>query len=147
MGMFDYVRVSDPRFVCSEGHDLSNMEFQTKDFKCVLGFVIIEDGKLSYANGCLDVPPSTSPTTDYIRIGCVCERCPAFVQADTGNLCPLSVDFKIHVIKDIVQSIERISESTAEFLVNEPKRSWMIDCEGPMDYETARLRHISYPRK
>jgi hypothetical protein len=33
MGLYDTVKVSDPRFVCSEGHDLSDEEFQTKDLE------------------------------------------------------------------------------------------------------------------
>ena len=37
MGLFDYVRVSDPRFVCSEGHDLSDCEFQSHDFGEMMG--------------------------------------------------------------------------------------------------------------
>ena len=41
MGLFDTVTVRDPRFVCSEGHDLSDEEFQTKDLGCTMGSATI----------------------------------------------------------------------------------------------------------
>ena len=148
MGLFDYVTVRDPRFACSEGHDLSDEEFQTKDLGCTMGsatigvdrgearLVIDEDG------GYGDTP--RLPFLGRICVYCVCRRCPAFVQAATGNLCPSGVTFEVEVIDDIVRSITRVSETTSEFLANEPRKSYMVGCEGPMSYEAAKARHYAH---
>jgi len=144
MGLFDTVHV-DSRFKCSEGHDLSDEEFQTKDLGCTMGDVFIGD-KLSMTPGDYGYPPRF-PFLGRINIYAHCEKCPAFVQAGTGNLCPTGVDFEIEIIDDVVRSFTRVSESTAEFIANEPKKPYMKGCEGPMSYQDAYKRHIDHFRR
>jgi len=150
MGLFDTVTVRDARFVCSEGHDLSGEEFQTKDLGCTMGSAAIDtvsapDTKhLTLYGGGWNRPPRL-PFLGRIHVYCSCSSCPAFVQAGTGNLCPTNVTFEVEVIDDMVRAITRVSESTADFLVNEPQKPYMVGCEGPMSHEEARRRHIEYP--
>lgn len=142
MGLFDYVHVTGPAFVCSEGHALAGEEFQSKDFGCTMGHVAIgsvgsavmmDDG----GYGAAMVPG----LTDYIEVYGDCTQCPAFVQTGTGNLVPVWCNFKVHVVKDVVQSIERTSPTTAEFLESTPKQPYMVGCFGPMPHsETWVLR-------
>lgn len=46
MGMFDYVRIDDDWCRCSEGHDLRDREFQTKDLDNDLETFVVKDGQL-----------------------------------------------------------------------------------------------------
>lgn len=135
MGMFDYAICKGPEFVCSEGHDLTDCEFQTKDFACVLGYVMIEDGRWWTTNGLVgEVGEPESPTfTVYTS----CHRCPVFVQAKTANLCDVCCEFEIVTDGDRVLSARRISETTADFIAREPNEPYMKGCLGPMPYEQA----------
>lgn len=140
MGMFDWVHVDRDEFVCSEGHSLRNEEFQTKDFDCVLGHVYVGH-TLTTSPGVMDAAIDLGTFQSYFDIGCSCKQCPAFVQADTFNLVPAVVEFRIHFIASKILKIERISESTAEFIAREPGERWMGNCRGPMPYQDAAARH------
>ena len=145
MGMFDTVTVSDRRFCCSEGHDLSSETFQTKDLgECMLDWRI--------TSGVL-VPPDESekgwgilpplPFSGAIHIYTDCSECPAFVQAKTMNMCGCSVAFDVMIDKNQVVYILRVSQDTKDFLIQEPKLSWMEGCHGPMSYDEALKLHRS----
>lgn len=123
MGLYDTVEVRDPRFVCSEGHDLGYEEFQTKDLGCTMGWsAITSNGDPSqtrltvHSGGWGDQP--RLPYLGCMYICCSCSRCPAFVQAGTGNFCPTGVEFEVEVVDNIVRAIKRVSESTADYLEN-----------------------------
>lgn len=142
MGLFDYVSVSDARFVCSEGHDLSGCEFQSKDFGETMGTVVIDaDGRIDFIEGYCGKPEPDSTTAE---IYCDCQRCPAFVQDGTGNLCPCPVEFRITIVGDRVTGVERISDASSDWLSSEPKKEYMRNCEGPMPFEEAKRLHIFY---
>lgn len=141
MGMYDYVTVEGEAFVCSEGHDVSDREFQTKDFDCVLGYIHVGD-VISTEAGCLRIAPDLGKFESHFDIGTACEKCPAFVQAETFNLCPVSVDFRVYHQGERLIRVERISESTFDFIASEPGRVHMGGCRGPMPYGDARKRHI-----
>lgn len=142
MGLFDYVTVRDPRFVCSEGHDLTGEEFQSKDFGEQMGRVTIgEDGRISTRAVCLGDP---SPDADEVEIYCTCTQCPAFVQFGTGNLCACDVTFALALTGDVVVAVKRGSPTTREWLEAEPLERHMRRCEGPMPYAEASQLHVSY---
>lgn len=66
MGLFDYVTVRGPSFVCSEGHDLSGEEFQTKDFGCEMGQVFIEEHRRATTRKwCLGTPEAESDVVSF----------------------------------------------------------------------------------
>jgi hypothetical protein len=142
MGLFDYIAINDVRFTCSEGHSLKGMEFQSKDFGCVMGRVEIIDGGLTMHAGSFGKAPS--PDYNEVEIYGDCTLCPAFVQDGTGNLIGCWVEFSVVIEGDRVISAERISTPTREWLETEPKREHMKECEGPMPYEEARSLHIQY---
>lgn len=148
MGMFDWAHCNGPEFVCSEGHDLSGEEFQTKDLDCTLGDVVIEGGRVQFHDSGLRFdgqglgPPAVSPYTGTIDVGCTCKKCPAFVQAKTFNLIGTDVSFDVEIVNDEVKSVTRTSPSTAEQLRDTPTRPWMAGCYGPVPYETAKKSHI-----
>ena len=77
MGLFDYVSVNDPRFVCSEGHDLRGEEFQTKDFACSLGTITIStDGVTTRAFGGLGDPIDwRRPLNGSANVYAGCSQC------------------------------------------------------------------------
>lgn len=141
MGMFDYVSVSGPEFVCSEGHDLSDEEFQSKDFGCEMGQVRIECGRVSCRAACLGTPSAES---DQVEVYGTCRRCPAFVQRGTGNLIACWVEFAVKLDGDAVVSVTRTSPPTAEFLRGTPLEKYMRGCEGPMPHTEARELHCNY---
>lgn len=141
MGLFDYVKVSGPEFKCSEGHDLSGEEFQTKDLGCTMGNATIADGKLTTTPSDWGAPFIPGGMA-LIEIYCNCTRCPAFVQAKTFNLVDHGVTFKVLLEKDVVQRVERVGETSAEFVANTPKQPWMKDCRGPMLYQEAYKLHL-----
>jgi len=141
MGLFDYVSVRDPMFVCSEGHDLSDEEFQSKDFGCEMGRVHIENGRVFMESVYLGEPYlDENPAEIY----CTCRRCPAFVQFGTGNLVGCGVSFEIKMDGNAVTSIKRTSPDTADWLRDEPLLAHMARCEGPMTYKEAEHLHIFY---
>lgn len=160
MGFYDTVTVCDPRFVCSEGHDLCQEEFQTKDLGGTMGTARIEpalDGahgigsvgskmRLTVESGEWGESPRL-PFLGILLVYCHCTKCPAFVQAGTGNLAAVSVEFEVEVISNAIRNIMRVSASTAEFLETKPKQPYMAGCEGPMSYAAAHKRHVEYPRE
>ena len=145
MGLFDDVLTRDPRFACSEGHDLNGEPFQSTDFGCTMGTVFIGDGYVAMTPGRYG-DPECNPFPREIHLYRACTQCPAFVQYGTGNLVPTACGFVVRTDGKKVLSIERVGESTAEFLENEPKRECMAKCEGPMSYDDAMERHVHYPR-
>ena len=137
MGLFDYVIVNDSRFVCSEGHDLRDEEFQTHDLGETMGTATIEDGRITMRDGGwgeAEVPGLIGT----IEIYCTCRRCPAFVQDKTANLVPTSIGFDLVVKDDVIAEITRTSPNTEEWLVSTPAQPWMANCLGPMTYEEAQ---------
>lgn len=148
MGTYDRVTCSDPRIVCSEGHDLrgTDNDLQTKDLGCTMGWAEISDGRLVFKNGDYG-EPLPRPFTGVFTAYCACRRCPAFVQAGTRNIVECWVHFEIDVVDDVVRDIRRVSPSTADWLVSEPNEPWMIDCEGPMSWEAAWELMLRYRRE
>lgn len=151
MGLFDTIKIDDdPRFVCSEGHLLYGEEFQTKDLGCTMGHAFIDvvghdvSRMRFYDGGYGD--PVQQPLLGRFDIYCNCRQCPAFVQAKTANVCPVTVDFEVEVVDDVVRAVKRISATTAHFLENEPKQKYMAGCEGPMTYEAAVARSVEIRR-
>lgn len=143
MGLFYYVYVDDPRFVCSEGHDLSGEEFQSKDFGCEMGSVTVANGTVTTRKVCLGEP---SPSGDTAEVYCTCTKCPAFVQFGTGNIVGHDVNFVLRLKGRDVVTITRDSPDTAAWLISEPASRWMRRCEGPMPYAEAMQVHIHYQK-
>lgn len=141
MGLFDYVTVSDPRFICSNGHDLSAEEFQSKDFGCKMGRVAIENGRISSHAGYFGEPEADS---NKVEIYCTCRQCPAFVQFGTGNLIGCDVSFEIELDGAMIKSIVCTSPATNDWLRDEPLEQYMKRCEGPMPYADAEHLHRHY---
>lgn len=140
MGLFDYVSCDHPAFVCSEGHDLRDEEFQTKDLGCTMGSASIGNGIDIRDGGWGETQPR--PFTGTIEVYTDCKKCPAFVQNETFNMHPVSVEFDVQIVADDVVSIKRTSAATAEQLAQAPRLDYMPDCRGPMKYEDAYRRHI-----
>lgn len=141
MGLFDYVTVRDPRFVCSRGHDLSAEEFQSKDFGCTMGRVLIEDGLLSSHAVYFGEPGADG---SKVEVYCTCRQCPAFVQFGTGNLVGCDVTFEVELDGDAVKAISRTSPATDDQLRAVPLERHMNRCEGPMPYADAKQLHVHY---
>lgn len=139
MGLFDYVHVSGPEFVCSEGHDLSDGDFQSKDFGCTMGDVTIGGGAIVLDSGRWGDGPPDRPLLGRFDVYCSCDRCPCFVQSGTGNLIDVEVEFRVEVVDDAIRSITRTSPSTAEFLATTPTQPWMVGGLGPMTHGEARI--------
>lgn len=142
MGLFDELLCDDPRIACSEGHDLRRELFQTKDLGESMGMWRIAAGRLTGSYGGYGDPPRR-PMLGRVRIYTTCRRCPAFVQAGTANLCDCPVEFEIEFVDDMVREIKRVSESTAEWLIREPKNLWMQGCVGPMSWDEAQALHCA----
>lgn len=141
MGLFDHVTVKDPRVVCSNGHDLSAEEFQSKDFGCEMGWVAIENGHVSSRAVFLGKPEADS---NKIEIYGTCQQCPAFVQFGTGNLIGCDVSFEIELDGDTIKAVVRTSPATNDWLHDEPLEPYMKRCEGPMSYQDAERLHRHY---
>lgn len=140
MGLFDRVYCNRPEFVCSEGHDLSDAEFQTKDLGETMGSATIDD-RFDFNDGGWG-DPIARPFTGDIEVYSDCHQCPAFVQAETFNLHPVSVEFVVRVESDAVVLVTRTSASTVEQIEQAPKLDYMPNCRGPMSYEDAQKRHM-----
>lgn len=145
MGLFDYVTASHPQLVCSEGHPIRTM--QTKDAGCTMGDLIItgelyifKDGGWGHRHP--SEPPLSATGTREIAVYGDCEACPAFIQADTLNLCEHTVDFRITLRDGRVISIERTSPGLAEWLEQTPLKPHMAACWGPMSYADAMAMHV-----
>lgn len=151
MGMFDYVRVSGPEFVCSEGHDLSGEEFQTKDLGCTLGYATIRSGRMHFEPHLIERGRSAEDYQRFprvISIGCTCSRCPGFVQANTGNPVGCDVDFEVDLVYDgTVLHARRVGMSTSEWMEWVVAQPWMAGAEGPMPYTEAREMRMRYPER
>lgn len=139
MGLFDVVHTERAEFQCSEGHDLNGEEFQTKDLGRTMGTWAIADVIDGTPGGYGD--PPRRPLLARLFVYATCERCPAFVQANTFNLCPCGVEFEVEVVDDVVRAIRRVSPSTAEWLESEPKEAYMVGCYGPMPFAEAERMH------
>lgn len=140
MGLFDYVYCDHPAFVCSEGHDLRDREFQTKDLGCTMGSAEIGRRISIRDGGWGDTQPS--PFSGTIKVYTSCHECPVFVQNETFNLHPVSVAFTVEIVNDEVRSVTRTSKSSAEQIAEAPTLDYMPDCRGPFDYSTANKRSI-----
>lgn len=140
MGLFDRVAVSRPEFQCSEGHDLTGAEFQTKDLGETMGYAEIDDRITIRDGGWGDT--QQSPFSGTIEIYTDCEMCPAFVQDTTFNLHPTCVEFTVEIERDVVRKITRTSKTTAEQIAEAPTLDYMPSCRGPMSHEDARKRHM-----
>lgn len=154
MGLYDDLTCEDPRFVCSEGHSLASAEFQTKDLGCTMGHATIDaSGEFFYRPGEWGDPEVGT----MIEIYTDCRQCPAFVQADTGNLIDVWVQFDIEladlaeksnpdVYTGRVVSVARVSEPTAEWLATTPLKPYMQGCAGPMPWAEAQAAHMDHFR-
>lgn len=135
MGMYDYATVEPGAFFCSAGHDLHDEEWQTKDFECVLGYVRVGKGSLTYEGSGLRLGspwPGDKPYIGRVHIYTSCSRCPVLVQAGTGNLCPLDVTYELEIIDNKIRTSTRISEDLSAWLVSEPTKDYMRNCRGPI---------------
>ncbi len=142
MGLFDYVSVNDPRFVCSEGHDMRGEQFQTKDLGCTMGDASIGASLIVRDGGWGDTLPQ--PFTGEIEIYTDCPMCPAFVQAETFNVHPVGVEFTVVVECDAVVRITRTSPTSAEQIAEAPTLRYMPNCRGPMSHEDACKRKMDH---
>src|SRR5688500_9315610 len=106
MGLFDYVSVDHPAFVCSEGHDLSDEEFQTKDLGCTMGGAHIGATRISIQDGGWGETQPV-PFSGTIEVYASCTRCPAFVQNETFNTHPVSVEFSVEIANNQIVSVTR----------------------------------------
>jgi hypothetical protein len=79
-------------------------------------------------------------TPGTINIYGECVECPAFVQAKTGNVVGVSVEFDVDVLGDKVTAVRRTTPSTAEQMMLTPAQPWMAGCLGPMPYAEAKAR-------
>lgn len=140
MGLFDYVSVAGPEFRCSEGHDLSGEEFQTKDLGCTMGYASIGKRISISDGGWGETQPS--PFTGAIEIYTDCKRCPVFVQDETFNMHTVCVEFAVVVVADKVERVTMTSKSSAEQIAEAPTLEFMPGCRGPMNYEDAHRRHV-----
>src|SRR5690554_3336352 len=82
------------------------------------------------------------PFSGTIEVYTNCRECPVFVQNETFNLHPVSVEFTVEIVNDEVRSVTRTSKSSAEQIAEVPTLEYMLDCRGPFDYRTANKRHI-----
>ncbi len=135
MGVYDSVCVQGPhRWTCSEGHDLTGVEWQTKDLGCTMGSWTLAarlDGTPGSEGEQIELP-----FTGRIAIYTDCTRCPAlFDELDAGgNVIVPWIEFEVDVVDSVVRGAERVSESTPEHLAR-----WIeqYGCEGPMTYAEA----------
>lgn len=141
MGLFDRVTVERPEFVCSEGHPLHGELFQTKGLGCTMGHWTLGE-TLSGEDGGYGEKPRR-PFLGTISVYASCRQCPAFVQARTGNFCDCPVEFDVEIVDDVVRKVTRTSQSTAEWLREEPTRPWMAGCRGPMPWTDAHALHMA----
>ena len=136
MGLFDTVGVHGPSFICSEGHDLSQIDFQTKDLGETLGwYSMVEGGELTGEAG--GYGDAVLPMVGDVEIYADCLACPAFVQPTAGNIISCTVSFTVTLVAASVRKVVRTSPSTAEFIETTPKEPYMIGCYGPMPYAEA----------
>lgn len=140
MGLFDYVSVTGDVYRCSEGHDLCDEEFQTKDLGCTMGDASIGSHIDIRDGGWGDTQPR--PFSGTIEIYAECRRCPAFVQAETFNTHPVSVDFSVEILDDEVKKVTRTSKTSAEQIAEAPTLEYMPNCRGPMSHADAKRRLI-----
>lgn len=147
MGLFDYVYCSGPEFVCSEGHPLDG-EYQTKDLGCTMGGARFGGmgSRLEFDDGGYG-DTLRRPFLGVVNIYTSCQKCPAFVQAGTHNLCDCWVEFEVEFVDDVVRAIKRVSPSTAEWLKSEPLREWMKGCHGPVSWDEAQALHCDFASK
>jgi hypothetical protein len=137
MGMFDYVHV-DERFTCPDGHSLADMEFQTKDLDCTLGSIELIGERVQFVDSMGLGAPHRGIYTGPIEFYGSCERCPAFVQAETFNLIDFPVWFAVWIVEDEIRDIKRVSPSLGEWLHSEPRQPHMHNCRGPMSHDDAK---------
>lgn len=139
MGLFDYVEVQGPSFVCEHGHPLEGYEFQTKDLGCTMGratipsvgeAVVHEDGGWNQAENLANVT---------LSIYGQCEACPAWVQAKTANLIETSVDFDVEVLDGIVMKVTRTGQASEAEL---RKLEYFADMAGPYSFKEAQRLHL-----
>lgn len=105
MGFYDAITCQDQRFVCSEGHQLLNL--QTKDLGCTGGSGKIEQEVLTLEPNIYDSPIKT-PITKTIQLYATCHQCPALVSI-YGNMVSCWVEFKVSIIKNHVKTVKRVS--------------------------------------
>lgn len=105
MGMFDWVTVTHPAFVCPAGHDLRGQEFQTKDFDCVLGHVHIGELDVGFEPGILGSSPEEKPFTGTVNVYSGCPECAP------DNSWQAWCEFAVEVEADKVRSIRRVEEA------------------------------------
>ena len=140
MGLYDDVSCYREDCKCSEGHDLSGSDFQTKDLGCGMGAFVIEETLTGTPGDYGD--EIKRPFLGRVSFYTTCKECPAFVQARTYNLVGMWVTFEAEIVYDKVVTFTRISPDTKDWLVNEPQQPFMDGCFGPMSYNEAYNMHI-----
>jgi hypothetical protein len=146
MGLFDYVKCSGREFVCSEGHSLADMEFQTKDLGCSMGNAEIGGvgSSLVFDSGGYEYGALRRPLLGVVNVYTACMKCPAFVQAKSHNLCDCWVEFEVEFVDDVVRAVKRVSPSTADFLKSAASAEYLKGAHGPMPYPEAQALHCSW---
>jgi hypothetical protein len=138
MGLFDYVHVCGPEFVCSEGHDLSDEEFQTKDLGCTMGAASVDSDALHFDTRADNWGGPQYVDENPVSIYADCHKCPAFVQGETGVVIATPVEFSVTVGSDNkVISIKRTSPDSDVWAREEANKLYLKDSFGPISYETA----------
>lgn len=137
MGLYDSVRLRGPKFVCSEGHDLSAEEFQTKDLGQTMGEWEIGERLVGEFGDYRRDAPSL-PFSGQLDAYASCRQCPAFVQPVTGNMLDCWVEFRLSIVNNSVVAVERISPSTAKWLESDDE--YMRKAFGPMSTEEAEAK-------
>jgi hypothetical protein len=131
MGLYDHVRVSSDWCQCSEGHDLRDESFQTKDLGESFGNWTLDQHLVGKSGGWGET--IDTPVTGTIEIYTSCPHCPAFVQDKTWNVLQAWVEFEVKLSASRVISVRRLSEPTATWLSGEQAAG----SEGPMSLERA----------
>ena len=144
MELYDRLECHGPEFVCSEGHDLSSEEFQTKALGQTMGYGTIKNGVLTFEDGgyghdgyrviAIDrlksaaIPKRDSPLVLY----CGCTQCPALMPPARGHIeaawHPL-VEFAVVMEDDRVVSVTRTSQTSAEWQAEMLALPPMIDAK------------------
>ena len=110
--MFDYVRIMDgytesgehvpnTRFKCPAGHDLKEVDFQTKDFGCTLGMVEIYPDEVRFAPQ-YDIAGAETVGTGTFNVYASCKPCEPGDKSWSGLWCEFEMvlkDWKIVSVK------------------------------------------------
>ncbi len=135
MGMIDWVVIKNRSdFKCSDGHDLSTLDWHTNDLGCLLGDVIIDGPVLKYT--ALYKNEFPDKFTGTVQIGTECRFCPCLIDAD-GAIVNVAVDYELVIVDNMIQSVRRVSDDTCDWLNDESAMPYLKGGYGPMPLEEA----------